>query len=171
MVATITTNKILSEKIYAKDHPNSCVVDVDGDIEFTISMASNDLECNMKREALGGTSCSKLLTQANKYPTGDHTTPLFLLTTPPILSNILLMLQALLSLPLCCCHLCYRISSDCQLWCWSGHHRIAKSEAEAFFGVIYATGAAPLVELGTICQETVGIYVRLATILFSLSDL
>ena len=53
MVATITTNKILSGKIYAKDHPNSCVVDVDGDIEFTISMASNDLECNMKREALG----------------------------------------------------------------------------------------------------------------------
>ena len=109
--------------------------------------------------------------QANKYPTGDHTTPLFLLTTPPILSNILLMLLALLSLPLCCCHLCYRISSDCQLWCWSGHHRIAKSEAEAFFGVIYATGAAPLVELGTICQETVGIYVRLATILFTLTDL
>ena len=47
MVATITTNKD------AIGHPNSCVVDVDGDIEFSISMAYNDLECNVKREALG----------------------------------------------------------------------------------------------------------------------
>ena len=53
MVATITTNKIFTGKIYAKDNPNSCVVDVDGDIEFSISMAYNDLECNVKREALG----------------------------------------------------------------------------------------------------------------------
>ena len=28
MVATITTNKIFSGKIYAKENPNSCVVDV-----------------------------------------------------------------------------------------------------------------------------------------------
>ena len=53
MVATITTNKIFTGKIYAKDNPNSCVVDVDEDIEFSISMAYNDLECNMKRESLG----------------------------------------------------------------------------------------------------------------------
>ena len=28
MVATITTNKIFTGKIYAKENPNSCVVDV-----------------------------------------------------------------------------------------------------------------------------------------------
>ena len=53
MVATTTTNKIFTGKIYAKDNPNSCVVDVDEDIEFSISMAYNDIEFNMKREALG----------------------------------------------------------------------------------------------------------------------
>ena len=53
MVATTTTDKINTGKIYAKDNPNSCVVDVDEDMEFSIGMAYNDLECNMKREALG----------------------------------------------------------------------------------------------------------------------
>jgi len=53
MVATITTNKIFTGKIYAKDNPNSCVVDVKGDIEFSIKMAYNDIECDVKREALG----------------------------------------------------------------------------------------------------------------------
>ena len=53
MVATITTNKIFTGKIYAKDNPNSCLVDVEGAIEFSISMAYNDLECDVKRERLG----------------------------------------------------------------------------------------------------------------------
>ena len=53
MVATITTNKIFTGKIYAKDNPNSCMVDVKGDIQFSISMAYNDIECDVKREARG----------------------------------------------------------------------------------------------------------------------
>ena len=43
MVATITTNKIFSGKIYAKDNPNSCVVDVENAIEFNIKMGYNDI--------------------------------------------------------------------------------------------------------------------------------
>ena len=75
MVATITTNKIFTGKIYAKDNPNSCVVDVDGDIEFSISMAYNDLECNVKREALGvytNQVALKFSDQTHCWP-GDHT--------------------------------------------------------------------------------------------------
>ena len=53
MVATITTNKIFSGKIYAKDNPNSCVVDVENDIQFSISMTYNDIRCDVKREGLG----------------------------------------------------------------------------------------------------------------------
>ena len=53
MVATITTNKIFSGKIYAKDNPNSCVVDVENDIQFSISMTYNDIGCDVKREGLG----------------------------------------------------------------------------------------------------------------------
>ena len=69
MVATITTNKIFSGKIYAKDNPNSCVVDVENDIQFSISMTYNDIGCDVKREELGvytnqvsvgrGTSCDQ----------------------------------------------------------------------------------------------------------------
>ena len=53
MVATITTNKIFSGKIYAKDNPNSCVVDVENEIQFSISMTYNDIGCDVKREELG----------------------------------------------------------------------------------------------------------------------
>ena len=38
MIATVRTNKIFNGKIYAKDNPNSCVVDVENAIEFDIKM-------------------------------------------------------------------------------------------------------------------------------------
>eukprot|EP00095_Tigriopus_kingsejongensis_P007697 maker-scaffold142_size315517-snap-gene-1.10 protein:Tk07697 transcript:maker-scaffold142_size315517-snap-gene-1.10-mRNA-1 annotation:"hypothetical protein DAPPUDRAFT_214208" len=53
MIATVRTNKIFNGKIYAKDNPNSCVVDVENGIEFSIKMAYNDIECNVKRKAQG----------------------------------------------------------------------------------------------------------------------
>uniref|UniRef100_A0A0K2U2F7 Putative LOC100169340 [Acyrthosiphon pisum] n=1 Tax=Lepeophtheirus salmonis TaxID=72036 RepID=A0A0K2U2F7_LEPSM len=53
MVATVRTNKIFNGKIYAKDNPNSCVVDVQNGIEFSIKMAYNDIECNVKRKSDG----------------------------------------------------------------------------------------------------------------------
>ena len=53
MIATVRTNKIFNGKIYAKDNPNSCVVDVEAGIEFSIKMAYNDLECNVKRKTQG----------------------------------------------------------------------------------------------------------------------
>ena len=43
MIATVRTNKIFNGKIYAKDNPNSCVVDVDSAIEFNIKMGYNDI--------------------------------------------------------------------------------------------------------------------------------
>ena len=54
--STFTKNalaQIFNGKIYAKDNPNSCVVDVESEIEFSIKMAYNDLECNVKRKAQG----------------------------------------------------------------------------------------------------------------------
>ena len=72
MIATVRTNKIFNGKIYAKDNPNSCVVDVDSAIEFNIKMGYNDIgkliisspirklmfhffliECNVKRKSQG----------------------------------------------------------------------------------------------------------------------
>ena len=53
MVATVRTNKIFNGKIYAKDNPNSCVVDVENAIEFDIKMGYNDIECNVKRKSQG----------------------------------------------------------------------------------------------------------------------
>ena len=50
MIATVRTNKVFNGKIYAKDNPNSCVVDVDNGIEFQIAMGYNDIECNVKRK-------------------------------------------------------------------------------------------------------------------------
>ena len=53
MIATVRTNKIFNGKIYAKDNPNSCVVDVESGIEFKIQMGYNDIECNVKRKSQG----------------------------------------------------------------------------------------------------------------------
>ena len=53
MIATVRTNKIFNGKIYAKENPNSCVVDVENSIEFSIKMAYNDLECDVKRKSMG----------------------------------------------------------------------------------------------------------------------
>ena len=53
MIATVRTNKIFNGKIYAKDNPNSCVVDVENAIEFDIKMGYNDIECNVKRKSQG----------------------------------------------------------------------------------------------------------------------
>ena len=53
MIATVRTNKIFNGKIYAKDNPNSCVVDVKDGIEFRIAMGYNDIECNVKRKERG----------------------------------------------------------------------------------------------------------------------
>ena len=36
MVATITTNKIFTGKLYAKENPNSCVVDVEVNILLSL---------------------------------------------------------------------------------------------------------------------------------------
>lgn len=53
MIATVRTNKLFNGKIYAKDNPNSCVVDVDNKIEFSIKMGYADIECNVKRKSQG----------------------------------------------------------------------------------------------------------------------
>lgn len=53
MIATVRTNKLFNGKIYAKDNPNSCVVDIDNKIEFSIKMGYSDIECNVKRKSQG----------------------------------------------------------------------------------------------------------------------
>ena len=52
-LSTSRTNKIFNGKIYAKDNPNSCVVDIEDKIEFSIKMGYNDIECNVKRKSQG----------------------------------------------------------------------------------------------------------------------
>ncbi len=51
--SSFRTNKLFNGKIYAKDNPNSCVVDVEDKIEFSIKMGYSDIECNVKRKSQG----------------------------------------------------------------------------------------------------------------------
>ncbi|XP_076029180.1 uncharacterized protein LOC143018026 [Oratosquilla oratoria] len=51
MVAKIKTSKIFNGKIYAKGSPSTCVNDIDDSLEFEITMAYNDVDCNVKRES------------------------------------------------------------------------------------------------------------------------
>ncbi|KAF7280880.1 uncharacterized protein LOC143195546 [Rhynchophorus ferrugineus] len=53
MVARIQTSKLFDGKIYAKGSPNSCVKDVNNSLEFELSMAFDNLECNVRKSGLG----------------------------------------------------------------------------------------------------------------------
>ena len=53
MVARIKTSKLFSGKMYAKGSPNSCVEDVKGSLEFSLRMAYDDVECNVRQQGLG----------------------------------------------------------------------------------------------------------------------
>lgn len=53
MVARIKTSKLFSGKMYAKGSPNSCVEDVKGSLEFSLKMAYDDVECNVRQPGLG----------------------------------------------------------------------------------------------------------------------
>ncbi|CAH0559295.1 unnamed protein product [Brassicogethes aeneus] len=53
MVARIQTSKVFDGKIYAKGSPNSCVRDVNNSLEFELSMAYDNLECNVRKNGLG----------------------------------------------------------------------------------------------------------------------
>lgn len=49
MVARIKTSKVFSGKIYSKGSPNTCVTDVTDDLEFSIVLPYNDVDCNVER--------------------------------------------------------------------------------------------------------------------------
>ncbi|XP_066251225.1 uncharacterized protein [Euwallacea similis] len=53
MIAKIQTSKVFDGKIYAKGSPNSCVRDVNNSLEFELSMAYDNLECNVRKNGLG----------------------------------------------------------------------------------------------------------------------
>ncbi|KAG5888988.1 hypothetical protein JTB14_013293 [Gonioctena quinquepunctata] len=53
MIARIQTSKLFDGKIYAKGSPNSCVRDVNNSLEFELSMAYDNLECNVRKNGLG----------------------------------------------------------------------------------------------------------------------
>lgn len=53
MVAKIQTSRLFDGKIYAKGSPNSCVRDVNNSLEFELSMAYDNLECNVRKSGLG----------------------------------------------------------------------------------------------------------------------
>ena len=53
MVAKIKTSRLFDGKVYAKGSPNSCAVDVKGELEFELRMGYTDLECNVRQNGLG----------------------------------------------------------------------------------------------------------------------
>lgn len=53
MVARIQTSRLFDGKIYAKGSPNSCVRDVNNSLDFELSMAYDNLECNVRKNGLG----------------------------------------------------------------------------------------------------------------------
>lgn len=53
MIAHIQTSKLFDGKIYAKGSPNSCVRDINNSLEFELSMAYDDVECNVRKNGLG----------------------------------------------------------------------------------------------------------------------
>jgi hypothetical protein len=54
MTANIRTTSLFDGKVYAKGSPVTCMKDVNGELEFSITMRYNDQECGVKREGLGG---------------------------------------------------------------------------------------------------------------------
>lgn len=50
MVARISTSTLFDGKVYAKDRPNSCRVDVESSTEFSITLPYNDMRCDVERK-------------------------------------------------------------------------------------------------------------------------
>lgn len=53
MIAKIKTSRLFDGKVYAKGSPNSCAVDVKGELEFELRMGYTDIECNVRQNGLG----------------------------------------------------------------------------------------------------------------------
>jgi hypothetical protein len=53
LVATLSTNKIFNGKVYARQRPNSCVVDVVENMTFEMKMEYSDPGCGVKQEEPG----------------------------------------------------------------------------------------------------------------------
>lgn len=53
MLATLHTNKVFNGKVYARQRPNSCVVDVTESMSFDISLEYADPACGVKQEEAG----------------------------------------------------------------------------------------------------------------------
>jgi len=53
LVATISTNKVFSGKVYARSKPNSCAVDVKNSLDFEISMDYGDAGCGVRQDEPG----------------------------------------------------------------------------------------------------------------------
>lgn len=49
MTAFVKTSSLFNGKVYAKGSPVNCMVDVDNALDFSITMAYNDLECGVER--------------------------------------------------------------------------------------------------------------------------
>lgn len=53
MIVRVKTNRIFNGKLYAKERPNSCVVDVSKALEFELKLGYQELGCDVKQEAPG----------------------------------------------------------------------------------------------------------------------
>lgn len=53
MVTKFKTSRLFNGKVYAKGSPNSCSLNVDNSLEFSLHMGYNDLECNIRQTSLG----------------------------------------------------------------------------------------------------------------------
>ena len=50
MIAHIATSKIFDGKIYSRERPNSCKVDVNSSTEFSITLPYNDVKCGVTQD-------------------------------------------------------------------------------------------------------------------------
>lgn len=71
MTANIQTSALFNGKIYAKSSPVNCVVDVSNSLNFSITMAYNDLECGVEREGPGMYTNEVIVQHHDRIVTSD----------------------------------------------------------------------------------------------------
>uniref|UniRef100_A0A0K2TPD6 Putative LOC101887535 [Musca domestica] n=1 Tax=Lepeophtheirus salmonis TaxID=72036 RepID=A0A0K2TPD6_LEPSM len=71
MTATVITSTVFNGKVYAKGSPSTCVVDIKESMNFTITMAYNDLECGVVKEGPGSYSNEVIIQHHDRIVTSS----------------------------------------------------------------------------------------------------
>ncbi|QQP54376.1 Putative LOC101887535, partial [Caligus rogercresseyi] len=71
MTARVVTSTVFNGKIYAKGSPTTCVEDITSSLNFTITMAYNDLECGVIKEGPGSYSNEVIIQHHDRIVTSS----------------------------------------------------------------------------------------------------